>query len=491
MKKYFQIIEILALCLILSSCSNAQKSTNGAINEFKADSKFSVGLNQLLKTGSENPFSISLTPVKTDYYLPALHSYASATYNGMWIFIGGEVAGFHGTSNNPPPFMKTVANDSLWVIDPANGKSYGAPVPEQYRNSLSATNPQSFQVGNDFYICGGYTVSDATKTRFNTTSDYFFRIDIPNLIQYVQSGGSAPALNMVFPVALENDFVRVTGGELFVENNNFYLIGGQDFEGAYSAGTTGTYTNAIRSFTLQQNGQSWSLANMNTLVDSVNLHRRDFNLVPYVASDGTLDAIILGGVFTSKDLSYNNPVYISGLSTGKPTIASGTFQQTCNQYSCAIVPVYVSPGSAMLYSLLGGISYMKYSSESGGLVVGDEAPMPFSNLADFIVSDSDSTVEYVQVPPHPLLPGYLGSNASFMPLPHFVSNEYENVLDLTKILANNSDNVNIGYMFGGILSNGPTAGTTLKGHVNTYANSVLYSVNLSIDLNKLKTARNN
>ncbi len=487
MRKHLQFVWLVVLSVTIFSCNNHSNNSGQKTKGSNANSKFSAIAKQLMQSEIENPFSVSLSPLKTDFHLPAVHSFADAFYNGMLIIIGGEVAGFHGTSNNPPPFMTSVANDSMWVINIASGKSYGVPVPEQYRNSLAVTNPQSYQVGSSLYLCGGYTVSDTSQTRFNATSDFFFRIDLPSFIQYVQSGGTTPALDMVFPVAIENDFVRVTGGELFVENDHFYLIGGQNFNGVYSIGSTGNYTNAIRGFTLQQSGQTWSLEDLDSLVDSENLHRRDFNLVPFVESNGSLSAIILGGVFTPEDLSYNNPIYIRGLSNGNPSITVGTAQQSCNQYNCAIASMVVAPGVGMFYGLLGGISYMKYSSGSGGLVIGDDGiPMPFSNLVDFIITDGDSLAEFVQLPPQSLLPGYLGSNAIFMPFPQFVADGYQDILDPVKIFSDTAKVVNVGYMYGGILSNGPTAGTTAKGHINTYANPVLYSVDLSFEFSKTK-----
>lgn len=492
MKKYFQSTLLIAFCFALFSCSNPSGNTQVENKDNNEVSKFSDLALQLLQNGNENPFSITLRAEKTNFYLPALQSYADATYNGLWIIIGGQVVGFHGTSNNPPPFLTSFANDSLWVIDAAQGKSYGVPIPKAFLISLAVTNPQSYQVGNDFYLCGGYTVSDPSQTRLNTTSNYFFKINIPNFIEYVQSGGNSPALSDVFPIAIQNNFVRVSGGELLVVNDNFYLIGGQDYEGAYSAGLNGKYTNSIRSFTLQQSGATWALANMDSLVDPVNLHRRDFNLVPYVAADRSLEAILYGGVFTSQDLSYNNPVYIKGLSTGNPVITIGTMHQKCNQYTCALAPMYILPGAGMLYGMIGGISYMKYDPDSGRLVIGDNGmPMPFSNLVDFIISDGDSSVEYVQTPPQPLLPGYLGSNASFMPLPQYIATGYSNIVDLNKVFSNAFSSVKVGYVFGGILSDGPTSGTTPKGHVNTYANPVLYSVHISLDLEKVKNNKMN
>jgi hypothetical protein len=490
MKKNLQDSLLLLLVFALFSCNNQPKKTNGAIKENLSVSKIPLVTKQLLQAGNENPFIITLTPEATNYYLPALQSYAETSYNGLWIIIGGQVEGFHGTSNNPAPFKKSVANDSMWVVDVANGKSYGAPVPKQYLNSLAVSNPQSYRDGDNFYLCGGYTVSDSSQKNFNTTSNSFFKINIPSFIQYVKSGGTSPALNQVFPIVIKNNFVRVTGGELFVENNNFYLIGGQDYEGAYSDGVNGSYTNSIRSFKLLYNGKSWMIANTNSIVDSVNLHRRDFNLVPYVASNGSLDAILFGGVFTPNGLSYNSPIYISGLSTGKPTITKGTTQQKCNQYTCAIAPMYVSPGGAMMYGLIGGISYMKYDTNKGSLVIGDNGmAMPFSNLVDFMISNGDSAYEYVQTPPQSLLPGYLGSNASFFPVPQLTVDGHENILDLNKIFVGTPTDLKIGYMYGGILSNGPTSGTTPEGHVNTYANPVLYAVHISLDLSKTKNTQ--
>ena len=491
MKKTILAALLYIFCITFYSCGSLSENSRVDVKGANAVSKFSGLAQQLMQNRGDNPLTITLTPETVDYYLPALHSYADAMYDGLWIIVGGQVVGFHGTSNNPPPFHTSFANDSLWVIDAVQGKSYGVPVPKAYWNALGVTNPQSYQVGSDLYMCGGYTVTDSTKTRFNTTSNFFFKINLPNLIAYVQSGGESPSLSAVFPIVINNNFVRAAGGELMVVNNNFYLIGGQDYEGVYSPGVTGKYTNAIRSFTLQQDGSTWQLANMDSLVDPINLHRRDFNLVPFIGSDNSVEAIIYGGVFTSNDLSFNNPIYIQGLSSRNPVITVGNSQQKCNQYTCAVAPMYFGKGEAMGYAMLGGISYMKYDTDSGRLVIGDyigkfNVPMPFSNLVNFMITDGNTSIENVQIPPLPLLPKYIGSNASFMPLQQFTLDGFENILDLNKILSNTNSPIRVGFMYGGILSDGPTTGTTARGHINTYANPVLYSVNFTFDESKMK-----
>jgi hypothetical protein len=204
------------------------------------------------------------------------------------------------------------------------------------------------------------------------------------------------------------------------------------------------------------------------------------------------EAIILGGVFTPEDLSYNKPVYIHGLSAGNPSISVGTSVQTCNQYSCAVVQMMIAPGTGMLYGLLGGISEMQYSNSSGGLVTGDPGgPMPFSNLIDFIITNGDSLAEFVQTPPQPLMPARIGSNAAFIPLPEYLDQGFGNIIDLVKVFSDTTSMVKIGYLYGGIHSDGPTSGTTANGHVVTYANNVLYSVAISFEETKVGKPSNN
>ncbi len=485
MKNNDQPVLLVIVLLILMGCNGPADNKSAAVSDPVLSPRLAEITENLFQEES-TLFSISLSPVQTDYHLPAMHSFAFATYEGMWIVLGGQVAGFHGTADDPPPFMRSIANDSLWLIDPVNGASYSVPVPAQFQPALTVTNPQYYQEGETLYVCGGYTVSDATQPRFNTTSNYLVGVNLPNYLQYVQSGGQAPAADQVFQIALQDDFVRVTGGALMIVNDYFYLVGGQNFEGVYTVGSTGDYTNAIRSFTLEQNGSDWSLGTIDSLVDTVNLHRRDFNLVPYLSSGGLQEAIILGGVFTPEDLSYNNPVYITGLATGTPAITVGLSEQSCNQYSCAVACMWIAPQvEGMIYALLGGITYKQYSPATNGLVIGDNGvPMPFSNLVDFIVSDTDTLVELVQTPPQPLLPGYLGTNAAFIPIPQFVTDSYPNILDLSKVFMDTTTAATIGYLFGGILSEGPTSGTTANGIVRTYANPVLYSVDLSLDGNQ-------
>jgi hypothetical protein len=436
-----------------------------------------------LQQTDKYPISITVENIENTFQLPALQSFSYAVYKNYWIFIGGETKGFHGTSNDPPPFLTTFANTKIWVLDLNTMETYNRDLPSQYLISLAVSNAQFYQDNDILYLCGGYAVSDLSQSMFNTTADTIFKINLPNLITYVIDNINEQNLDAVFEFCIQDSFVRVTGGALVLVADIFYLIGGQDYEGNVSPGQTGTYTEAIRSFTILKGSNGWSINNKNTLTDTINLHRRDFNLVPYLGENSTQDYILYGGVFTPDNVSYNNPIYIKGLLSGQPTITVGEFTQKCNQYTCGNISFLLYPGSGMIYALLGGISYMKYDEASKQLVIGDNGvPMPFSNLIDFLVTDSTETMEYVQLPPNAILPGYLGSNACFIPLDKYIAQGTKDIIDLEKVFNTLETKIPIGYLYGGILSDGPTSGTTANGHVNTYANKNVYTVYLNLKI---------
>ncbi|MFL5765263.1 MAG: hypothetical protein ACJ77K_15070 [Bacteroidia bacterium] len=426
--------------------------------------------------------TISLQPAPA-FKLPAIHSFASAVYNGYWILIGGMKTGFHGTSNLPPPFPSSVANDSIWVISVADGRTWGVPVPAVYANYLSVTNPAAFQNQQFLNFCGGYTRQSGASKNFDCTSDRFFQINLANLITYVQSGGASPSLDQVIPVVAQSPYVQVTGGEMFATNRWIYIVGGQNYNTTYSTGVTGLYTNAIRRFTLQSmGGVNFKVVDTASYMDPVNLHRRDFTLAPVVTTDGKASAVLYGGVFTKNDMAYRNPVYISGWETGAVSIRPDAAQLNFNQYACAVLPMWVNSGNPTYLAFLGGISYQIYDPASKTIVTGDHGmPMPFSNVISVVTTDGLSySQEGVQIPPQqPLMPGYLGSNAQFFPLSQYLDNTYTNMINLIKVFPTApTQPVVVGYMFGGIRSDGPTSGTTPHGHVNTYPNPVLYSVSI-------------
>ncbi|MEO7265660.1 MAG: hypothetical protein ABIW38_12135 [Ferruginibacter sp.] len=479
-KKNNQFFLLLAItCCFFFACNEEKKDNQTTV-------KKGINLEALLNvtagdsTAFQSPLYYSVEPMQLNFPVPALHSFVFGSYNGYWIFIGGQKGGFHGTSNNPVPFGPTVANDSIWVINISQQKSWSKPITPGWQAVMCATNAAYCQVGNLLYMCGGYTTLDKTK-HFNMTSNVFLEIDLAQMISIVQSENRNLLVDAAFTKNIVSPFVQVTGGAMLYNNGFFYLVGGQNYNSEYSSGRTGLYTNAIRTFTLQQ-GNPWVIADTSSLVDPVNLHRRDMNVVPGVAGSGG-SAILYGGVFTKQDEAYRAAVFIDGLSAGKPTITVDSFQQQVNQYSCAFASLADPNIQVAVTSFFGGISYKMYEKDSAKLVIGDHGiSMPFSNIASTIATGGgiNNSKEYIQLPPYaPLLPGRIGSNAVFIPVPQYTMANNPMVIDVSKIPDDTSGRAMIGYIFGGIVSKGPTSGTTAKGFVPTYASPLVYQVYLN------------
>jgi len=474
----FRLILITSLLAISVYQCKRKHTAASVFKNHMAVSSANVHVNNL-------PLSFSVTADTGLSFVPAIHSFASAYYNGLWVFIGGKKNGFHGKSNNPPPFRVTTVNDSIWVVDFVNRKSWGVPVPGNYLYQLACTNPAFCQDNQLLYLCGGFTATDSTTRVLNTTSSWFMGLNLSNLVQYVQSGGNGSPFSNVISFTINSPYVQVAGGDMLLTNNNFYLIGGQNYNTAYSAGQNGIYTNAIRKFSIaQQNNGTWTLTDTMTVTDLSNLHRRDMNLVPYWVN-GRLQATLYGGVFTPTDEAYLNPINISGLGSGQPAYNVEVSKQMINQYTCSHATMSFNNMPLALTVFFGGITYQEYNMQTGKLQVGDHGvPMPFSNLISMMIRYRNlPSPEYVQLPPnYPLLPGYIGSNAQFIPLPQYVLNGHTETLDGDQILnAYQGQPLLIGYLFGGIVSMGPTSGTTANGYIATYANPKLYGVYLNLN----------
>ena len=88
--------------------------------------------------------------------------------------------------------------------------------------------------------------------------------------------------------------MAVTGGYLGLLNDEFYLVGGQRFMGRYNPmgpdfgpGFIQEYTNAIRRFRIADDGtERYAITDYEETVDTAELHRRDYNLVPQIFPNG-------------------------------------------------------------------------------------------------------------------------------------------------------------------------------------------------------------
>ena len=429
---------------------------------------------------------MSLEEVSLSFQIPAIQSPVFAAYDGKWILFGGRKSGLHNMNNDPPAFSNNMVNDSIWVIDMYNQYSQRVAVPAQYFKYFSASSQQFFQDGEQLYVVGGFTFADSSSKVSNWTSDYFHEINLPNLIQYVETQGASPSLDQVVTKEISDPFLQVTGGEMIVSNGNFYLVGGHNYQGAYLPGNNGAYTSAVRKFSLSMSGNSWVISDTLSIKDTVNLHRRDYNLAEVITPNfDSLGAVVYGGVFTKDGLGYRSPVYLNGLGRGTPymTVDQATLQKV-NLYSAAKVNAIMAIGDYRVgrISLLGGITYMAYDQNAGGLVVpSDVNALPFSNLiSTYYTNGEDETIELVQTPPNNLMPGYLGTNAVFFPISSLLYGSSTSIIDLNKVFPDGvTGPVLVGYMYGGIVSPVPNT-TTPTGNYTTTNSRKLYGVYMTL-----------
>ena len=475
---------LVGLLLLCQACSTSNVKKNAETVPPTALQQKALDLFEISSADSlpADFIQTNLQELSVDFHLPAIQSPVSAMYEGKWILFGGRKSGLHSMNNDPPAFPNRQVNDSIWVIDPVNQTSQGMVVPARYFKFLTASSQQYFQDGETLYVVGGFTFSDSTSKVSNWTSDFFHEINLPNLIQYVATQGQSPSLDQVITKEIEDPFLQLTGGEMFVTDDNFYLVGGQNYIGAYIPGNNGIYSSAIKKFRITQSGADWVLSDTLTVRDTVNLHRRDYNLAEVITPDAdSLAVVVYGGVFTKNGLGYRSPVYLSELASGSPqiTVDRQTLQKV-NLYSSAKVQSMLAFGDYRINRivLLGGITYMAYDPDSNALVVPEFFnALPFSDLiSSYYTNGKDQTIELVQLPPNELMPGYLGSNAIFFPLPELLYGNSISIIDLNKVFPDPvTGPVLVGYFYGGIESPVPNT-TTPGGNYSTKTNSKLYGV---------------
>lgn len=422
------------------------------------------------------PFSLEVVPAaKQPTGMPGLHSAAFGSANGQWLFVGGRTNGFHGFFGPNRQFPQTTANDKLWVIDPKAGTTYSLALPTGWdlRDNLMANNMAYVQVGDILYFVGGYGSQSASGPS-NYTFNTCIGIDVPAMIAAVIAGDGTAAQAAV-KFALENDALRVTGGELETLGGDLYLVFGQNYPKAYD-GQNGTYSESIVQFRVNmQPSPALEIVKTYTYGQGQpnQFHRRDLNAVHGVV--GGNEAIIAwSGVFTDQQGAWLNPVLITPDGNGGiTTTVDQNFTQKANLYKSAVVIQYDEATGVLYTSMLGGITNYFYDPTTDSIIPSDTLPlaqqMPFSTVINTIVRTPNGEYkEYISAQAYGM-PGYLGSNAQFIPVTEKIM--FHEVQPFAA-KAVTPDRVLIGWMVGGIESSGPQSGNG----VVTKANNILYEV---------------
>ena len=399
---------------------------------------------------------------------PAVHSGALAVYNGKWIYIGGRINGLHGFLS-PFAFPSDGKNENVFVIDPVLNQVWSSSLtllPENLYDPLTSSNIPFCQDENALYMAGGYGWSNSANDF--KTFPVLTRVDLACIHDAVINGSD---LNGCFRQTTDSVFA-ITGGHLEKTDDVLSLVFGHRFDGIYSVLNPGnsvhvqTYSNEIRTFQLEDDGINLSIEGYQAIRDTVNFHRRDYNLIPQIFPDRSYGFTAFSGVF-----QYNSLLpYLStvNIKNGEAELING-FDQHLSQYHSAVMPVYDSLNNVMHSFFFGGMSRFSIDTTTGEMV--DDTLVPFVKTISSVSRFGDGTLEENQLDIR--FQDFLGTNMEFIrasdaPVLH------NKIIDVNKITA---DRTLAGYLFGGIKSPNPNISSTDPG--SSEANSKVYAVYLS------------
>ena len=419
-----------------------------------------------LSFGQNSPFSIAVEPINVPN-LGGLQSFAFGQHNGKWLILGGRLDGLH---QRQPFAAFDVAghNTQLIVVDPVTKQRWTASIsslPTAIQEQIKSTNAQFFQEENYLYILGGYGYSGTLND--HTTFPNLTAIDVPSTINAVINGTSFISN---FRQITDTKF-QVTGGRLEKIYNTYYLVGGQKFIGRYNPmgpthgpGFTQEYTNQIRKFTLSDNGTAITINHFAAITDTVELHRRDYNVTPQIMPNGEEGLTAFSGVFQKNaNLPFLNCVNID--SSGYN--ANNSFSQYYNHYHCANFPIYSSYYNEMNTVFFGGIA--QYYDNAGTLV--QDNNVPFVKTIARVSRDANGIMAEYKLPIE--MPSLLGAGSEF--IPNLNIPRYHN--GVIKIDSLSQDSTLVGYIYGGISSTGANIFFTNTG-TQSSASSQIFEVYL-------------
>lgn len=410
-----------------------------------------------------DPFEIRIVPIEIPN-LGGLQSFAHGQYNGKWIIIGGRLDGLH---RRQPFAAFDVAgnNNQLIVIDPISKEKWSTSVsslPISLQDQLSSTNMEFHQDGAYLYLIGGYGHSVVTGTK--KTFENLTVIHVPSLIDAIIAGNP---ITSFFRQITDQKFA-VTGGHLKKINSTFYLMGGNRFDGNYNPNGnpsyTQVYTDAIRKFTLVDDGNTLTVTHLPETIDAANLHRRDYNAVSQIFPTGNEGVTMFSGVFQQNvNLPFLNCINVDSVSH----TPNSSFQQYYNHYHCPVLPIYSLVNNQMHTVFFGGIAQYY---DSLGILVQDNN-VPFVKTIARVTRTADGNMLEYKLPIE--MPSLLGAGGEFIPaqnIPHY-SNEVMKLDELTL------DTTLIGHIYGGISSTAANVFFTNTGSESS-ASSQLFQVYL-------------
>ncbi len=410
---------------------------------------------------NEEPFAIEIDTF-TIPGLPGVQSYAwGKSSDGRWLILGGRLEGLH-RMRPFESFLPQYNNTYLIVVDPESRQFWTADVnllPTSIAEQLQSTNQQFYQRDGILYVIGGYGYSPTEGDHI--TYPYITAIVVDSVVDaIVNNRDFTPFFRQIMDSAM-----AVTGGQLGYLDSVFYLAGGHYFKGRYDpvgVNFIQRYTNEVRMFKIYYDQDTMFIYDYTAVYDSINLHRRDYNMSPQVFPNGRLGFTMFSGVFRyDANLPWFHTVDV--LEDG--IYPRTDFNQLLANYHSAKVPIYDSIYNVMHTVFFGGIAQY-YFNDQNELV--EDTQVPFvrtiskvTRYPDWFMLERKLNIE---------MPGYMGAGAEFIPAnDSFYSHEilYLSRLPYEKVL--------VGYIFGGIHSSLPNIFFINDG-TQSWASNVIFRV---------------
>lgn len=388
-------------------------------------------------------FEIELEPlVIAD--VPGVHSFSLGVDSmGRWLVIGGRIDGLHqrqpfaaflASDNNTNAFVIDVENEQVWSTSLST-------LSDTLFEQLQSTNQEFYQRDNQLYIVGGYGYSPIYDEHY--TFPFLTAVDVNGATNAIINGNSiTPFFRQIMKPKL-----AVTGGYLGYLDSVFYLAGGQYFQGRYNPmgpnfgpGFIQEYTNAIRTFQIEDDGINLSITNFSEVIDTVNLHRRDYNMTAQIFPNGQKGFTMFSGVFQyDVDLPFLNSVNI--LPDGHEV--NNSFNQYLSQYHSAHLPIFDEQHNTMHTVFFGGMS--QFNLDVNGNLIEDEN-VPFVKTISRVSRFANSDMEEVKLDVE--MPAFVGAGAEFISHTD-IAFQSDEILLLDEIP---QQKTHVGYIFGGIES---------------------------------------
>ncbi|MBL7962616.1 MAG: hypothetical protein JNM31_02115 [Flavobacteriales bacterium] len=413
--------------------------------------------------------------------MPGLQSFAWGQHDGEWLLVGGRTDGLH--RRQPfAAFLATDNNTMAYAVDPMMQQVWSASLATLSTGlfeQLQCTNLEFEQRDTVLYIVGGYGYSPTAADHITHTK--LTAINLPGAIAAIKNGTPlAPHFRQ-----LDDTRMAVTGGQMGRLNNEFFLVGGQRFIGRYNPmgptsgpGFIQEYTNAIRRFQIDDDGTNLSIQNFTEVVDTMELHRRDYNMVRQVFPDGTQGFTVFSGVFQyAADIPWLNTVNVTPAGY---TVVAG-FEQLLNQYHSAHLVARSDTANRTSTVFFGGIGRFFYDANG---VLMDDVNVPFVNTISKVERAPDWSMTETAIG---AMPALLGSGAEFLPMPS-VPMLANGIIDLDAL---SGDTVLAGHIVGGIESSAPNIffiNTGTQSDATTRLFRVLLVRDMSTDQPELDTA---